>query len=96
MRGRGKLRIWPIYLDATHTSSEGRRVSIKLATRGPQLDEIEKAAQDLDLNPLVEPDMAHPRFPWIKTGLIMIDKKGPKTQLLRAIARKIKENREKK
>lgn len=64
-----------------------------MAARSPRLDEIERAAKELDLNPLIEPGKSHPRYPWIKTGVVLVDKKGPKTQLLRAIARKIKENR---
>jgi signal recognition particle subunit SRP19 len=88
-----KIRIWPIYFDAGHSRSEGRKVSKKLAVRTPKVEEIKMAAEELGLNPSVEYDLSHPKYPWIKTGVVLVDSADLKTRLLRMISKRIQENR---
>ena len=91
MRGRGKIRLWPAYFDASYTWGEGRRIPKSLASRSPKVEEIEKAAQILGLNPILEPGAAYSKYPWRRTGVVLVDKKGSKTQVLREIAKKLRE-----
>ncbi|NQT08800.1 signal recognition particle protein Srp19, partial [Candidatus Bathyarchaeota archaeon] len=58
MRKKGKLVFWPAYFDSEFSWAEGRRVPKKLALRGVKADEVFKAAEDLDLSPLLEPGAA--------------------------------------
>ena len=78
MRISKKIRIWPIYFDAVHSRSEGRKVSKKLAVRTPKVEEIKMAAEELGINPIIESDIAHPKYHWIK---IIADNKGKKSQV---------------
>jgi signal recognition particle subunit SRP19 len=94
MRDRGKLVIWPVYLDRTRTRSDGRIISKKKSVREPELKEIEKAASRLGLNPEIEEDKAYPRSWWEVSGRVMVDKTAPKSYLLKQISKIIKENRE--
>jgi signal recognition particle subunit SEC65 len=61
MRDRGKLVIWPAYLDLTNSRKDGRILSKKDSVKQPELNEIEKAAAKLGLNPEVEADKAYPK-----------------------------------
>ena len=91
MRGRGKIRVWPAYFDSHYTWGEGRRVPKSLASRSPKVEEIEKAARVLGLNPILETGAAYSKYPWQKTGVILVDKKWSKTEILREIAKKLRE-----
>jgi len=90
MRRRGKLFIWPQYFDSSYSWREGRRVPRSLALRSPRAEDIEKTAQELGLNPMLTPGAAHPKYPQIKTGVVLVDAKAPKTQILKDIAAKIR------
>ena len=46
LRGKGKIRIWPVYFDIRYSRKEGRRVSRKNAIRDPKIEDIEKALED--------------------------------------------------
>ncbi|MBS7643128.1 signal recognition particle protein Srp19 [Candidatus Bathyarchaeota archaeon] len=95
MKTRGKLIIWPIYLDVAKTRREGRRLPKTIAVENPKLQEIGLAASALNLNPELKPDAAHPSAWWEKTGMILVDKKWSKTQTLQKLADKILEQRQK-
>ncbi|RLI17772.1 signal recognition particle protein Srp19 [Candidatus Bathyarchaeota archaeon] len=95
MRRRGRLIIWPIYLDASYSRSLGRRVPLKLALRDVRAEEVYQAASQLGLNPELQADAAYPRTPWRRTGLVLIDKEGSKTRLLRELAEAIRRMRRK-
>ena len=73
MRDRGKLVIWPIYLDQTKSRSSGRIISRKNAIKEPQLNEIKEAARQLGLNPEVEPHKAYPKSWWEVSGRVLVD-----------------------
>ena len=96
MRKKGKLVFWPAYFDSEFSWGEGRRVPKKLALRGVKADEVLRAAEDLDLSPLLEPGAAHPKRPWLRTGLVLVDKSGTKTELLKETAQRIRSNRSRK
>ncbi|HEY6586624.1 MAG TPA: signal recognition particle protein Srp19 [Candidatus Methanoperedens sp.] len=93
LKDKTKLVIWPIYLDATKSRGEGRILSMKDSVKSPVLKEIEKAALELNLAPVVESDKAHPQSWWVKSGRVLVDKKGPKSVITKQIAQHISKTR---
>jgi signal recognition particle subunit SRP19 len=93
MKERGKLVIWPAYIDKTKSRRDGRIVSRKTSVESPTINEINQAAQKLGLNPEVEADKAYPRSWWEIKGRVLIDNTAPKTHLSRRICAAIKEMR---
>ncbi len=96
LKDKNKLVIWPVYLDATKSRGEGRLLSVKDSVKSPVLREIEKAAQELELNPVVELDKAHPKSWWVTSGRVLVDKKGPKSIISKKIALNISRTRGRK
>ena len=90
MRGRGKIRLWPAYFDASLSRGQGRRVPKEMAARDPTPEAIEKAAQRLGLNPTVEPGAAYSKQPWRRTGMVQVDKKGRKTEIIGQVAQELR------
>lgn len=85
--------IWPAYIDAEKSKTEGRKIPKKLAVPSPKLAEIEKAAKTLGLNPGIEKEKAYPKTWWEKSGLIRVEKKKAKNAILKEIAKEIKKRR---
>ncbi|MDQ1253683.1 MAG: signal recognition particle subunit [Euryarchaeota archaeon] len=96
MKDRGKLVIWPAYIDQTRTRDMGRIISLKNAVKEPQLNEIKEAARKLGLNPEVEPEKAYPKSCWEKSGRVLVDDTGPKSVIAKQIALYIKKIRNQK
>ena len=53
--------IWPAYLDAECSRSEGRRVPGDLAVPDPSVDEIASAVQQVGYDAVIERDKTYPR-----------------------------------
>ena len=64
--------IWPAYLDADRTRSEGRRVPQELAVDEPTVDEIAKAVQQIGYDAVVERDKSYSREPWAERGRVVV------------------------
>jgi signal recognition particle subunit SRP19 len=79
--------IWPAFLDADCTRSEGRRVSKQLAVTEPTVDEIAQAVQQVGYDAVIERDKTYPRE-YEPRGRVLV--KGAddasKTDLLGAVA----------
>jgi len=79
--------IWPAFLDAELSRSEGRRVSNELAVADPTVDEIAKAVQQVGYDAVIERDKTYPRE-YEARGRVLV--KGAddasKTDLLGAVA----------
>ena len=90
MRGRGKLRIWPVYFDASYSRGEGRRVPQTKALKEPKAEDIERAAMKLGLNPILEPTAKYSKQPWRPVGLVLVDKRGSKTRIIKEIAEELR------
>jgi signal recognition particle subunit SRP19 len=93
MKDKGKLVIWPAYIDQTKSRSNGRIISRKNAIKEPHLNEIKEAARQLGLNPEVEPEKAYPKSWWEVSGRVLVDDKGPKSVIAKQIALSIKKMR---
>ncbi|MBN1861241.1 MAG: signal recognition particle protein Srp19 [Candidatus Thermoplasmatota archaeon] len=81
--------VYPLYFDRAVSRLNGRKVAKKHAIEKPSLEAIAKAAKSLGLNPILEKEAVHSSTPWKKEGRILIDKKGPKTQLLLQISNRL-------
>ncbi|EJN60419.1 signal recognition particle subunit SRP19 [Halogranum rubrum] len=53
--------IYPAYIDAAKTRSEGRRVALKDAVEDPTVEEIAKAVQQVGYDAVVERDKTYSR-----------------------------------
>jgi len=95
MRKQDKVVLWPAYFDSTKTRTEGRRVPKNLAVPSPRLEEMQKATERLGIQSEAVLDAKHPGAPWQKTGMVVISKKGSKTQIMRGIAKELLAMREK-
>lgn len=89
-----KIVIWPVHLAAGKTKSEGRIVARKYAVKSPKVEEIEKVASALNLEPEVEKERAYPKTHWDRSGRVFVTKRGRKGEIVKEIARGIKEMRE--
>nr|WP_245526237.1 signal recognition particle protein Srp19 [Methanohalophilus mahii] len=94
MKDEGRLVIWPASIDRSKSRNEGRIVSRKSSVKEPNLEEMEKAAASLGLNPEVQKDKAYPRSWWEKSGRIMVDKNESRTTTARLISKTIKKDRQ--
>jgi signal recognition particle subunit SRP19 len=89
VRKQEKYVIWPAYFDQSKSRSEGRRIAKSQALQSPRVDEIQKAAEKLGLQPEMRLEVAYPGQSWVKTGMLLINKKGSKLEIMRRIAREI-------
>jgi signal recognition particle subunit SRP19 len=88
-RDDNKYVVYPLYFDKAVSRLNGRKVAKKHAIEKPSLEAIAKAAKSLGLNPVMEKEAVHSSTPWKKEGRLLIDKKGPKTQLLLQISNRL-------
>ena len=80
--------IWPAYIDADLSRSEGRRVPSSIAVSEPTVDEIAAAVKQVGYEAVVERNAAYPRRPLEPTGYVAVqnaDDAG-KSDLLQAVA----------
>jgi signal recognition particle subunit SRP19 len=96
MKDKGKLVIWPVYIDQAKSRSGGRIIARKNSINDPQLNEIKEAARTLGLNPEVEPEKAYPKSWWEVSGRVLVDDKGPKSIIAKQIASSVKKMRNQK
>ncbi|KAF5436851.1 MAG: hypothetical protein KAT65_05845 [Methanophagales archaeon] len=90
-----KMVIWPVNLTAGRTGGEGRIVPRRTAVKSPRVEEIEKVAKKLNLEPEIEKGKAYPKTHWDKSGRVLVNKVGRKGAIVTEIAEGIKEMREK-
>ncbi len=88
-----RIVLWPVYIDSTKSRGKGRKISKRDAVPRPRIEEIVEAAEILGLKPIIE-DKRYPRLWWEQEKRVVVLKKYPRQELLRRIAKKIKEIRE--
>ena len=89
MRKQQKTVLWPSYLDSSKTRKEGRKVPKSNGVPNPSIAELQRAAEKLGMKPELEADAAYPSSSRVKTGKILVQKKGTKTQTVMRIAKEI-------
>ncbi len=93
MRKQDKAIIWPAYFDSGKTRKKGRRVPKNIAVQSPKILEIQEAAQKLGLKHEVIADKGYPKTPWHKAGMLLVEKKGSKEQVINRIAKQLQKTR---
>jgi signal recognition particle subunit SRP19 len=93
MRKQEKVIVWPAYFDSTRSRLDGRRVPKNLAVTIPRIAEIKEAAEKTGLKCELVPEVGYPKTPWLKTGMLLVEKKGTKNQTVMSIGRKLFETR---
>jgi signal recognition particle subunit SRP19 len=96
LRRKGKQVFWPAYFESENARGDGRRVPKGQALRGVKVDELYRAAEDLELNPELKPGTAYSKKPWDKTGSVLVDKTKSKTIVTSELAARIRSNRSKR
>ena len=89
MRKQDKIIVWPAYFDSAKTRKEGRRVPKNLTVPSPMVIEVKDAADKLHLNCELVTDVAFPRTPWLKSGMILVEKKQSKEKTMEEIAKQL-------
>jgi signal recognition particle subunit SRP19 len=88
MKDYNRYVVWLEYFNSELKRSEGRRVPLSLATRGPRLEELVQACSKLNLLP--QPEKArYPRAAWRESGYVSVKKSKPKQQLVVRIAKEL-------
>ncbi len=88
-KGEEKYVIYPIYFDKSVSRLNGRKISKKQAVEKPKIEDIEKAAKKLKLNPVIEKDISFPSRHWKSEGRILVDKEDSKVKIIRKIAKEL-------
>jgi signal recognition particle subunit SEC65 len=60
-----------------------------LAIPSPKISEVKDAAETLRFNCEPVMDVAYPKTPWLKTGMILVGKKRSKDGTIREIAKQL-------
>jgi len=89
MRKQSKVVVWPAYFDANKTRKDGRRVSKGLAVPSPKILELKAVAEKLGLEYEIVTDVSYPKIPWLKTGMLIVEKSEKKEKLLKKIAKQL-------
>jgi len=89
MRKQDKAIIWPAYFDTAKTRDKGRRVPKNMAVPNPKIEELQTAAGRLGLKNEVVAQVSYPKAPWQKTGSILLEKKTPKEQIIKNLAKQL-------
>ena len=89
MRKKNSILLWSSYFDSTKTRTDGRRISKNLAISSPKIEELQRAAKRLGLQPEVNFEAAHPSSPWRKTGFLVLPKTESKTQTIKKVAKEL-------
>jgi len=86
LRKQDKIIMWPAYFDATRTRRDGRRVPKNVAVNIPRISEIKDATDKLRLKSELIADVAYPKIPGLKTGMLLVEKKQSKDRTIKEIA----------
>ncbi|NWG10709.1 signal recognition particle protein Srp19 [Candidatus Bathyarchaeota archaeon] len=89
MRKQDKTIIWPAYFDSTKTRREGRRVPKNLAIASPRILEIKDVIEKFGLKCELVEDAGYSKTPWLKTGMLLMEKNEAKDKTIRKIARQL-------
>ena len=88
MKDYDRYIFWLDYFDSELKRSEGRRVPLSAATRGPTLSELGEACRRLNLQP--QPQAArYPSRPGRDSGFVSVAKAPPKHALFLKVAKEL-------
>lgn len=93
MRKQDRVIIWPVYFDLTKTRGEGRKIPKILAVPSPKISELKEVVEKLGIEHELVPEVGYPKTPWQKTGMLLIAKKEPKSQIIKKVAKQLQKIR---
>jgi len=99
MNGKNSEReyiIWPQYFDCNLSRKYGRRVSRELCVLKPSIKEIELVCSELALECRVDESKLYPRSWYTTRGCVYVRSNTSKSLLLRLLAKKLQEIRQKR
>jgi signal recognition particle subunit SRP19 len=89
MRKLDKAIIWPVYFDCNKTRKDGRRVPKSIAVQSPKILEIKEAADKLGLQNDVNLEAHFPKAPWVKSGMLLVEKQEAKEKIIQKLAKQL-------
>ena len=89
MRKQDKIIIWPAYFDSSRSRIDGRRTAKSVSVVSPKITEIKEAVEKLGLSCELVPDVGYPKMPWVKAGMLLVEKKRSKSQTITMIGRQL-------
>ncbi len=89
MRKQDKIIIWPAYFDSSRSRIDGRRIAKSVSVASPKITEIKEAAEELGFSCELVPDVGYPKMPWVKAGMLLVEKKRSKSQTITMIGRQL-------
>jgi signal recognition particle subunit SRP19 len=93
MKDDTRTIIWPAYLDAKISKSQGRKIPKNQAVNSPKLREVTQAAKKLGLNPEVDKHKSYPKSWWENSGRVIVDNKMAKRETILKISNLIRGSR---
>jgi signal recognition particle subunit SRP19 len=84
--------IWPSFIDANLTRSEGRRLPRKACVKSPEVNEMLKAAERLGVEARVE-KKAYPRRWHVEKKALVLGEKQPRADFLQRLSREVRQSR---
>ena len=89
-----KTIIWPTYINSEHSRGEGRKLSLEESVEEPKIREISQSLKKLKIQYVVEHNKSYPGSWCEKSGRVVVEQEDmTKLELLRAIAKNIKNSR---
>ncbi len=95
MQKKNKIVLWPTYFDAAKSRGQGRRVPKTLAVPSPRIDDLKEVIERLGLKYEILPEASYPKTPWLKTGVLLVDRIEKKNSLVKKVAKQLLKLREK-
>jgi signal recognition particle subunit SRP19 len=89
MHKQDEVILWPAYFDSTKTRGDGRRIPKSLAVPLPKISEMKEAVEKLGLDYELVLDAGYPKTPRLKTGMLLVRKREPKSQIIRKFAKQL-------
>jgi signal recognition particle subunit SRP19 len=89
MRKLDKAIIWPVYFDCNKTRKDGRRVPKSIAVQSPKILEIKEAADKMGLQNDVNLETHFPKAPWVKSGMLLVEKQEAKEKIIQKLAKQL-------
>jgi signal recognition particle subunit SRP19 len=89
MKKLDKAIIWPIYFDCNKSRKDGRRVPKNIAVQSPKIAEIKEAADKLGLKNGINLEAHFPKTPWVKTGMLLVEKEEAKEKIIQKLAKQL-------
>jgi signal recognition particle subunit SRP19 len=84
--------IWPSFIDANLTRSQGRRLPKKACVRSPDVNEMLEAAERLGIDARIE-KKAYPRRWHVEKKALVLGEKQPKGEVMERLSREVRQSR---